>query len=585
MDGIHDDILMQLSKISALRVISRTSVEQFRDTKLPMKTIAAQLGVSKILEGGVQRAGDRVRVTVQLIDAATDAHVWADNYDRELSAANIFAIQSELAAAIAGALKTSLTPGELVRTQVVPTQNLEAWEAYQLGRQRMAARTTTALADAEMHFQKAIELDSNFALAYVGLADTLRLKTNYGGAPTDAALTDADSAANTALSLDPNLAEGWTSAAGVAWSKRQCDRAERMFLKAIELNPNYAPAHQWFSGMLGGLGRTDEALAFAERARALDPLSAIINFNLGGTLESVGRFAEADVYYRKVIAIDPTSSGAYGNIGVLNAYALNRFADAVPFLRKSIELEPGDIGTAFMLALVLSDLGEVSQASQITDDLLKRWPDDVFANSLAALVHVSSGDKDAAVKYAQKAFELDPQQLGGYTGSLMTLTYADLEKTDYLRARARFAKARPQMLSPEPSLDRLSYEYAIDLAALLQKTGESDRAKILLDRSEQVIRTMPRLGASGYGIADVRIDALRGDRSTALTALREAAKAGWRGQIWRYFRDFDPALSSIRNEPEFKSVFADIERDMAQQRARLAARPKDAPLELTEASR
>jgi len=140
-------------------------------------------------------------------------------------------------------------------------------------------------------------------------------------------------------------------------------------------------------------------------------------------------------------------------------------------------------------------------------------------------------------------------------------------------------------LHPEPSLDRLSYEYAIDLAALLQKTGESDRAKILLDRSEQVIRTMPRLGASGYGIADVRIDALRGDRSTALTALREAAKAGWRGQIWRYFRDFDPALSSIRNEPEFKSVFADIERDMAQQRARLAARPKDAPLELTEASR
>ena len=123
-------------------MISRTSVEQFRDTKLPMKAIADQLGVTKILEGGVQRAGDRVRVTVQLIDAATDAHLWAENYDRELTAANIFAIQSEVAAAIAGALKATLTAGEKARVNAIPTQNLEAWEAYQLGKQRMAERTS-----------------------------------------------------------------------------------------------------------------------------------------------------------------------------------------------------------------------------------------------------------------------------------------------------------------------------------------------------------------------------------------------------------------------------------------------------------
>ena len=138
VDGIHDDILTQLSKVSALRVISRTSVEQFRDTKLPMKAIADQLGVSKILEGGVQRAGDRVRITVQLIDAATDAHVWAESYDRELTAANIFAIQSELPRAIADALEATLTPAERARVDAVPTQSLEAWEAYQLGKQRMA---------------------------------------------------------------------------------------------------------------------------------------------------------------------------------------------------------------------------------------------------------------------------------------------------------------------------------------------------------------------------------------------------------------------------------------------------------------
>jgi tetratricopeptide (TPR) repeat protein len=550
-----------------------------------MNEIGRQLGVAKVLEGGVQRAGDRVRINVQLIDAATSAHLWAESYDRELTIANIFAIQSEVAAAIVGALKASLTPGEQARAKLVPTQNLEAWEAYQLGKQRMAARSTPALADAETHLQNAITLDPKFPLAYVGLADTLRLQTIYGGAPMNATLTRAESAASTALNLDPTLAEGWTSTAGVAFSRGQYDRAERMFLKAIELNPNYATAHHWYSGMLSGLGRMDEALASAEKARALDPLSAIINFNLGGTLESVGRFEEADFYYRKVIAIDPHNSGSYGMLGTLDAYGLSRFAEAVPLLRKAVELDPGDILTAVMLVLVLSDLGDVSEASQISDDVLKRWPDDVYANASAAIVHLSRGNKDSAVRYAQKSLELDPQQLSGDGRSLAMLTYADLEKGDYVTARARYAKAGPQLLSAKPQIERVNYRYAIDLATILKKTGETERAKLLLDRSEQIIRTMSRVGMSGYGIDDVRIEALRGARAKALIGLREAAKAGWRGPFWRYYRDFDPALFSIRNDPEFKAIFADIERDMAQQRARLAARPKDVPLELTDASR
>ena len=127
VDGIHDDILTQLSKVSVLKVISRTSVERFRDTKLPLQDVAKQLGVKSILEGGVQRAGDRVRINVQLIDAGTDAHLWAESYARALTAANIFAIQREVAAAIAGALKATLTAGEKARVNAVPTQNLEAW--------------------------------------------------------------------------------------------------------------------------------------------------------------------------------------------------------------------------------------------------------------------------------------------------------------------------------------------------------------------------------------------------------------------------------------------------------------------------
>ena len=254
VDGIHDDILTQLTKIGAMKVIARTSVEQFRDTKLTTKEIGEKLGVTRVLEGGVQRAGKRVRVTVQLIETATDAHLWAESYDRELTAANIFAIQSEVAAAIAAALKTTLTPAERVSVNAIGTQSLDAWEAYQLGKQRMAKRTSAGLAEAETFFQRAINLDPKFALAYVGLADTLSLQVLYSGVPLGVGLARAERAVGTALELDPNLAEAMASSAHIAAARGQYDRAEPMFRRAIALNPNYATAYQWYASMLADTG-------------------------------------------------------------------------------------------------------------------------------------------------------------------------------------------------------------------------------------------------------------------------------------------------------------------------------------------
>jgi len=579
VDGIHDDILTQLSKVSALKVISRTSVEQFRDTKLPIKEIAEQLGVKSILEGGVQRGGDRVRINVQLIDAGTDAHLWAETYDRALTAENIFAIQSDLSVAIAGALKTALTPAEKARASVVPTRSLEAWEAYQLGKQRQARRASAELAEAEKFFGRAIELDPTFALAYVGLADTLSLETDYSDKPPEAALAEADGLVSKALALDANLAEAWASKGGIAISRAQVEQAEKWLRRAIELNPNYAPAHHWLGIVLSLNGSLKEGLEHSERAAQLDPLSVIVQVNLGNSMQFVGRFDEAATRYRRALDIDPMSSVTYDSLAALDAYARNRFADAVTLQERAVALDSGSPTRSAWLSAIYLDVGDVPRAQQVVASLIERWPDDYFSHVAAAVLHQVLGSTAAAERHASKALAIYPID----TYSLQILRNADLRQGDPGSARARYASAFPELLtSTPPSITAFNHGSAIDVIPVLQAAGDGVTASALLDLAEQFIRTIPRLGVLGYGIADVAIHALRGDKDKALAALREAEKAGWRGPFWRYYRDIDPNLASIRNEPEFKAVFADIERDMAHQRAELAARSKDAPLDLKD---
>ncbi len=579
VDGIHDDILTQLSKVSALKVISRTSVEQFRDTKLPIREIAEQLGVKSILEGGVQRGGDRVRINVQLIDAGTDAHLWAETYDRELTAADIFAIQSEVAEAIAGALKAALTQGEKARVDAVPTQNLAAWEAYQLGKQRVARRTSTGLAEAEKFFRRAIDLDPKFALAHAGLADTLRLQTDYSGKPLEATLAEADSVIARALELDPNLAEALTSKGGIAMSRTQYAEAEKLLRRAIEINPNYATAHHWLSMALRGGNRPEEEFKHAERAAQLDPLSVVAQGNLGSSMEFVGRYDEAAARYRRALDIDPTSSVIYDSLASLDAYARNRFPDAVTLQERAVGLDSGSPIRYVWLAVIYLDIGDTPRAQQVVASLIERWPDDYYSNSGAAVLYQVLGSTAAAERHASKAQATYPNDIF----SLRILRNADLRRGDPGSARARYASAVPELLTSTPlRINALNHAPAIVLTLVLRRTGEGDRATALLDGSEIAIRQIPRLGVSGYGIADVAIHALRGQKREALAALREAEKAGWRGPVWRYYRDIDPNLASIRNEPEFKAVFADIERDMARQRAELAKRSKDAALALKD---
>jgi TolB-like protein/tetratricopeptide (TPR) repeat protein len=575
VDGIQDDILTQLTKIGAMKVIARTSVEQFRDTQLTTKEIGAKLGVTRVLEGGVQRAGDRVRVTVQLIDPATDAHVWAESYDRELSAANLFAIQSEVATAVALALNARLNPAEQARVGAVPTRSLEAWEAYQLGRQRMKNTTAANLAEAERYLRSAIERDPQFGQAYAALADTLMAQIGWAGAPEAVNRGEAEQLARKAVELAPSVGEAWAALGMVAGQDYRL--AEEHYRKAIQLSPNLDTAYSRLAEILVNLGREDEALVYSARAVELSPYSSSRVHSHGRLLLRVGRFEEAETQWRRALEIDPSQPSTYRFLAMLHAYAHNDFVAAVPLALKVVELDPDAPYARVNLAWLYADLDDLAEAERIIQEAREELGDFIYLLSEHALLRFKMGDIAGSGQLAAQALEIDPDD----SYSKLVLGLIESHRGNPAGSRSWFVKAYPHLVGTgAPIVDQWDLWPAIELAYVLELTGEPQRARQLLAAAETTVKRMPRLGEAGYGVADAQIHALRGDRGAALAALREAAQAGWR-QEWRYYRDHDPAFTSIRQDPEFKVIFADIERDMARQRAELAKRPKpkDAPLD------
>ena len=574
VDGIHDDILTQLSKISALKVISRTSVERFRDTRLPLKEIAAQLGVTSVLEGGVQRAGDRVRINVQLIDARTDAHLWSESYDRELAVTDIFAIQSDVAHSIARALRAALTDGERASVAAIPTSSLEAWEVYQIGRQRLAKRSSESLAEAEAFFARAIALDPDFALAYAGLSDAIVLQATYGSLPLDVLRSRAEQAVATARRLAPDESDVLKSAAYLAYNRQEYREAEDLFRRAIAANPNNAQARHWYSVTLLDTGRLDEAAEECSKALELDPLFPVAIELLGAIHSTAGRFGEAEAQYRRAIMVDPTRPGPYSLLGYLYAYALNRFADAAAMLEQATLRDPGSPGFAVGPAMLALDIGDDLDASNRLAAVLGRWPGHDYANIVAAIARLLSGDEAGARPY------LDQATATNRSLPLSRILRAEQEARhgNFRGALDQFRAARPELVGEAPPrVDGQNFLSAISAAAILQKLDDRRRATELLDGAERVIGRMQRLDSVGFGTADVQIHALRGEKAKALQLLQQAVDEGWRGPNWRYTRDLDPTLESIRGEPAFQAAFAVLEQDIDRQRRELAGRATSAP--------
>ena len=401
-EGVQDEILTRLAKIADLKVISRTSTQRFKSAPPDLPAIAKQLGVMHILEGSVQKANDQVRVNVQLINALTDAHLWADTYDRKL--VDIFSVESEIAKTIADTLQAKLTGSEKTAMSKKPTANPEAYELYLKGRFFWNKRTAADLRRSIDYFNQAIAKDPNYALAYAGLAQAWKLLPAFnGGAPQDC-FPQAESAARKALALDDTLSDAHAALASLK-GVNGFDYAGAIteYERAIQLNPNDATAHQWFANdTLANIGQTEREVAVMKRAVELDPLSLIINSNLGWAYIHAGRLDKAVAQLRKTVEMD--GSFYYARYGLALALELKgAIPEAIAEYQKTVSITEDSVPLG-MLGRLYAAQGRKDEAQKILQQLRQIREQHYIPAYSLALVYLGLGDRNEALKWLEEGY-------------------------------------------------------------------------------------------------------------------------------------------------------------------------------------
>jgi serine/threonine protein kinase/TolB-like protein/Tfp pilus assembly protein PilF len=408
-DGITEDVITHLSKIAELKVISRTSVMQYKNTEKNLRDIGNELNVANILEGSVRRDDNTVRIAAQLIDARNDEHLWVETYDKELT--QIFSIQSEVAEEIAKSLKAKISPSEKVSIERKATKNLEAYDLYLKGRFHLNKRLPDDLEESIDYFEKALEIDPNFALAYSGLADSYIILGNYYLTPPYESFQKAKAAAEKALEINENLAEAHTSYAyAIVYTDWDWTKAEIEFNSAIELNPNLAQTYGWYGFYLTLLGRFEEAAVMREKALDLDPFSVVINMDIGLELYFERKYDQAIIQNLKTLEINP-ATGVLSYIQLGSSYleksmfqeALKSFStmsrNIAIVVPKGHPIPIAALGYAYAMS------GRIEDANNMLELLLEKSEEEYVPPYWIAVVYTGLGDNNNAFKWLDKAYE------------------------------------------------------------------------------------------------------------------------------------------------------------------------------------
>jgi adenylate cyclase len=402
-DGMTEELIATLSKLSGLGVIARTSILRYKGLTKPVAEIGKELSVATVLEGSVRIAGKKIRITAQLIDTTTEEHVWSEVYDRELE--DVFAIQSDIARRIAQALKIKVLKEEGTRIEARATEKPEAYRLYLKGRHLLNARTEESLHQAVSAFEEALERDPDYELAYTGLADTHAVLALLEFVSPKQAFPRAKAAAEKALEIDKDLAEAHTSL-GVVKFQYDWDLAgaEKEFRKAIELHPNHAPAHQFYADCLKASGRFDEALAEMRQASQLDPLSLSINTGIGHVLYLSRNYDRAIEQYRETVKLDPNFVQARLWLG-RPFLQKGMYKEAVAELIEAAKLSKDSTVSLATLGQAYAASGDRKHAQQILDRLKQRSKTHYVPSYWIALLYVSLGDKRQAFEWLDRAYE------------------------------------------------------------------------------------------------------------------------------------------------------------------------------------
>jgi TolB-like protein/DNA-binding winged helix-turn-helix (wHTH) protein/Tfp pilus assembly protein PilF len=433
-DGLTEELITKLGRLNPaqLGVIARTSVMGYKHTDKRLDQIGRELGVQYVLEGSVRRAGDRVRITAQLISVTDQSHLWSDDYDRKVQ--DVITVQDDVAIAVADQTQLKLDAAQQSDLARGRTVNPEAYEAYLRGRFFWNKRTEAGFRKSIEYFETAIAKDPSFAQAHSGLADSYVLLGGYGFEAQEAAMPRAKAAALKALGIDDRLADAYTSLALISlqyeWNWKE---SEKDYKRAIELNPNYSVAHHWYGdGYLAAVGRTDEAIAELRQAQELDPLSLVIGTDLAKRLCLAGKYEEGMERFRKILEIDPDFVQAHYHLS--EVYELRgEYPKAIAEVEKirspdAVRFVTGQLG------YIYARQGRKREALEVVDELQRSSKQTYIDPRYVANIYVALGEKDLALAWLEKAYEQhSPAMLGLKTDPSYDPIRSDARFMDLMR--------------------------------------------------------------------------------------------------------------------------------------------------------
>jgi TolB-like protein/Tfp pilus assembly protein PilF len=570
-DGISEELLNVLAKVNGLRVISRTSAFAFKGTNASIPEIAKQL-----------MAGDRVRITTQLIEVETDSHLWSESYDRELS--DIFAVQDEIAAKVGEALKVALLGADASPIRASPETSIDVYSDYLLARQKLANPNFETLPAAERLLKSVIERDPEYAPAYAELAFAYDIMGNWGVMPYSEVWLQILPLAEKALSLDDRLAEARVLLSAVRRANGDLDGARAALERARNLDPQNPRVLLELVWNRDQSHEPERGLVYADELLQVDPLSPLNLHFIGLYKLRLGRFGEMERILERIHSIDPKGVIYLWGASVLAA-SRGDLVGAIRLLEDALTADPSDPEIPSFIAMHYFELGDVIAAKYWSEAALKIEPRMPWAKIVLALLHLDRHEEAEAVKIAREVTQPGALTRDAQGAALRIVNAPNLSAVHYEEIITEYLTDYPELRDAKVPIAFSAETWealivTLDLASVYLQAGEEAKAESLFSAAESEIPYWPQAAATrfGFGFANVDLHALRGDKAKALAALREGAANGTRW-LWRLQLLYNPNLESIRDTPEFAAIVAEIEADMAEQLARVREMERNGELE------